>query len=78
MQVAQNIVIPITNYRNVLLGEPACSTFVRLFAVFCVLSTVDFDCEPQTWTIEVQRERTDRMLPSEMKAIQLITTQRMP
>jgi hypothetical protein len=45
---------------------------------FCVLSAIDFDRKPQARAIEVQREGADRMLPSEMKAIQLITAQRAP
>jgi hypothetical protein len=38
-----------------------------------MLSAIDFDRKPQARAVEVRRERADRMLPSEMKAIQLIT-----
>jgi hypothetical protein len=46
--------------------------------LFSVLSAIDFDGGAQSRAVEVEREGTDRMLPPEMKAIQLIATQCVP
>ena len=74
----KDIVVPIADHRNVLLGEPASPSFVCQPSLFGMLPAVNLDHKAQTGTIEVESERTDRMLPSEMKSAYLIATQRMP
>jgi hypothetical protein len=46
--------------------------------LFGVLSAIDFDRQAEARAIEVKRERPDRMLPPEMKTVELITAKRMP
>jgi hypothetical protein len=43
-----------------------------------MLPAVDFYGEPKTWAKEVKREWPDRMLPSELQAIELAAAKRTP
>jgi hypothetical protein len=43
-----------------------------------MLSTVDLNREAETRTIEVKRKWSDRVLPSEMKTVELIAAKRTP
>jgi 2-methylisocitrate lyase-like PEP mutase family enzyme len=78
LQVRQNIVVPIANDHDTSFGKPACTTVVRLLHLFGVLSAIDFDRQAEARAIEVKREWADRMLLPEVKAFELITTQRVP
>jgi hypothetical protein len=43
-----------------------------------VLTAINFDGEAKTRTVEIERERADRVLPSEVQAIELIAAKRTP
>src|SRR6516225_3755643 len=43
-----------------------------------MLTSIELDCEPKTWAVEIECERADRMLPSEVQAIELIAAKRPP
>jgi hypothetical protein len=43
-----------------------------------MLPAVEFDGEAKAWAIKIKRKRPDRMLPSELKAIELAATKRAP
>jgi len=77
-QIRQNVVVPIPNDSHAFLGEPAGTAVISLLLLFGMLSTVDFNGETQARAIEIKRERPDRVLPSEMKTIELIAAKRAP
>ena len=77
-QIRQDVVVPVPNDSHALLGEPMRAAVVSLLLLLGMLSTIDFNGEPQARAIEIKCERTDGMLPSEMKAIELIATKRLP
>jgi hypothetical protein len=77
-QVRQNIVIPIANDHNAFLTEPVRAAIVGQLRLFGVLPAVDFDRQAEARAIEVDRERSDWMLPPELKTIELITAKRTP
>jgi hypothetical protein len=64
-QVRQNIVVPVADDSHTLLGEPLRSTIVGLLTLFGMLSAVHFDGQAETRTIKINREWSDRVLPSE-------------
>jgi hypothetical protein len=43
-----------------------------------MLPAIDFDGEPKSWAEEIKCEWPDRMLPSELKAIELAAAKRAP
>ena len=71
-QVQQNVIVPIANDHHPFLGEPARAAVISLLPLFGMLSTVDLNREAETRTIEVKRKWSDRVLPSEMKTVELI------
>jgi hypothetical protein len=77
-QIRQDVVVPVPNDSHALLCEPMRPAVVSLPLLLGMLSTVDFNGEPQARAIEIKCERTDGMLPSEVKAIELIATKRLP
>ena len=77
-QIRQHIVVPVPNDSHAFLGEPARTAVVSLLLLLGMLSTVDFNGEPQARAVEIKCERPDRMLPSEMKTIELIAAKRAP
>jgi hypothetical protein len=49
-----------------------------LLDLFGMLPAIDLDGEAQAWTIEVKRKRANRMLSPEVKAVESVTSKRMP
>ena len=78
LQVQQNIIVPIANDHDTFLGEPAGAAVISLLLLFGMLSTVDLNREAEARTIEVKRECSDGVLPSEMKTVELIAAKRPP
>src|SRR5439155_8998924 len=72
LQVREHIVVPISNNHHAFLGEPARTTVISLLLLFGMLSTVNLNRETEARTIEIKRKWSDRMLPSEMKTVELI------
>ncbi len=77
-QIRQNVVVPVPNDHHAFLGEPVGTAVISLLLLFGMLSTVDLNCEAEARSIEVKRKWSDRMLPSEMKTVELITAKRTP
>ncbi len=78
LQVQQNIIVPIANDHHAFFGEPARTAVISLLLLFGILSTVDLNREVEARTIEVERKWSDRVLPSEMKTVELIAAKRTP
>jgi hypothetical protein len=78
LQVRQDIIVPIANDHDALIRKPGRAAIVGLLHLFGVLPAVDFDHQSEARAIEVDGERSDRMLPSKMKTIELIATKRTP
>ena len=78
LQVQQNIIVPIANDHHAFLGEPARTAVISLLPLFGMLSTVDLNREAEARTIEVKRKWSDRVLPSEMKTVELIAAKCTP
>jgi len=49
-----------------------------LLPAFGVLATIDFNSEAEARTIEVKRKWPDRVLPPEVKTVELIAAKRTP
>jgi hypothetical protein len=77
-QVRQDIVVPIPNDRHAFVREPTGAAVISLLPLFGMLSAVDFNCEAEARAVKINRERSDRVLSSEMKTIELIAAQRVP
>jgi hypothetical protein len=77
-QVRQDDIIPIADDDYAFFGEPLRAAVVSLFSLLGMLPTIDFDREAQARTIEVERKWPDRVLPSEMKTIELIAAKCVP
>ena len=77
-QIAYDVVVPVPDNRDALLGKPAGATFVGWFLLSSMLAAIEFDGEAQAGAVEVERERPNRMLSSEMEAIELIASKHAP
>jgi hypothetical protein len=77
-KIRQKIVVPVADNGDTLLGKPLCSAIVGFLRLFGVLSAINFDGQAKWCTIKIDNERSDRMLLSERKAIELSATQRTP
>ena len=77
-QVREHIVVPIANDHHAFLGEPARTAVISLLPLFGMVPTVDLNRETEARTIEIKREWSDRVLPSEMKTVELIVVKRTP
>jgi hypothetical protein len=60
------------------LGKPARPLLVGLSVSFGMLPAVDFHRQMDARAIEIDRERSDRVLSPEMKSVQLIAAKRAP
>ena len=65
VEIRQNIIVPVANDGDTLLGKPGCSTIVRLLAQLRVLAAIDFNDKAQLRAIEIDGIWSNRMLPSE-------------
>jgi hypothetical protein len=77
-QIRQDVIVPVANDCHAFLSQPARAAIVSLFLLFGMLSAVDFNGEPQARAIEIKCKWPDRMLPSEMKTVELIAAKCTP
>jgi hypothetical protein len=77
-QVGQDVVVPVPNDHHAFPGEPTGAAIVSLLPLFGMLSTIDLDRDAEARTTEVERKRSDRVWPSEMKTIELIAANDAP
>jgi hypothetical protein len=78
LQVRQDIIVPVANDHNALLSKPSRAAIVGLLHLFRVLPAVDLHRQAEARAIEVDGEGPDRMLPPEMKPVELIAAKRAP
>jgi hypothetical protein len=78
LQVRQNIIVPVANDHDAFIRKPMRAAIVGLLHLFGVLPAVDLDRQAEARAIEVDGEWSDRMLPSEMKTIELIAAKHTP
>ena len=78
LQVRQDIIVRIANDHNAFIRKPSRSAIVGLLHLFGVLPAIDFDRQAEARAIEVNGEGSNRMLPPEMKTVELIAAKRSP
>jgi hypothetical protein len=78
LQIVEDIVVPIPDDCDISFREKTRAERVRLLPLRGVLTAINFDGEAKTRTVEIERERADRVLPSEVQAIELIAAKRTP
>jgi hypothetical protein len=78
LQIRQDVVVPIPDNHNAFVSEPMCTAIIGLLLSFGMLSVVNFNGEAEARTVKVKRVRPDRMLPPEVKAVELVAAQRVP
>lgn len=78
LQVRQDIIVPIANDHDALFRKPGRATIVGLLHLFGVLPAVDLDRQAEAWAREVDGKWSNRMLPPEMKTVELIAAKRSP
>ena len=78
LQIIEDFVVPISDDCDIFLGEKARTTSIRLLLLRGMLPAIEFDGEAETRAVEIERKRSDRVLPSEMQAVELVATKRTP
>jgi hypothetical protein len=66
LEIAEDIVVPISNDGDVFLGKPLRAALVCALLLCGMLTAVSFDGEPKSRAEEIKREWPDRMLSSEL------------
>jgi len=74
LQIAEDIVVPVSDDDDFLLRKKTRATVICSLSLHGMLPTIEFNGERKAWTVEIQREWTDRMLSSELQTIELTTT----
>jgi hypothetical protein len=78
LEIGKDIIVPVADNSNALFGQPLRPAIIGFFRLFGVLSAIHFDGEAERCTIKVDYERSNWMLFSKRKAIELSATQRTP
>jgi hypothetical protein len=76
LQIRQHIVVPVADNGDALRRKPLRSAAVGLLPLFRMLTTVHFDSETESRTVEI--DGVGAMLFSEREAMELIAAKRMP
>jgi hypothetical protein len=69
LQILEDVVVPIPDDRDFLFGEKARAARVRSLPLSSMLAAIEFNGNAKFWTVGVEGESADRMLPSKVKAI---------
>ena len=78
LQVRQDVIVPIANDYDAFICKPTRAAIVGLLHLLGVLPAVHFDRQAEAGAIEINGEWSYRMLPPEMKTIELIAAKRTP
>ena len=78
LQVRQDIIVPIANDHDAFVCKPTRAAIVGLLHLLGVLPAVHFDRQAEAGAIEINGEWSYRMLPPEMKTIELIAAKCTP
>jgi hypothetical protein len=78
LKIRQNVVVPVADNGDTPLSEPLRPAIVGFLRLFGVLSAVHFDGQAKWRTIKIDYKRSNRVLFSERRAIELSAAQRTP
>ena len=76
IHILNHVVVPEAQSAIAMIAKPLVANYVAF--VLGMLSAIDFNGKAEARTIEVKRKWSDRVLPSEMKTVELITAKCTP